>query len=38
MNPAALILWLVSWGVIAAVTVWCFWKLLTEDQDLSDEP
>ena len=32
MNPMAIVLWLVSWGVIAGTTVWCFYRLLTEDK------
>lgn len=37
MNPSALVFWLLSWGVIAGVTVWCFWKLLSGDSDVSRE-
>jgi len=30
LNPSAAILWLLSWGVIAVTTVWCFYLMLTE--------
>ena len=30
MNPMAVVLWLVSWGVIVVTTVWCFYRMLVE--------
>ena len=30
MNPMAAVLMVLSWGIIAVTTVWCFYRLLTE--------
>jgi hypothetical protein len=32
MNPMAVVLWLVSWGVIITTVSWCFYRMLTEDK------
>ena len=34
MNPWAAVLLIVSWGVIISTTIWCFYKMLTEDRKL----
>lgn len=30
LNPSAAVLLVISWGVIAVTTVWCFYRMLTE--------
>lgn len=30
MNLSAAVMWIISWGVIATTTFWCFYKMLTE--------
>lgn len=29
LNPSAALLLIVSWGVIAVITVWCYYRMLT---------
>ena len=31
LNPWAAVLLTISWGAIIATTIWCFYRMLTED-------
>lgn len=38
MNPLALVFWLGSWGIIAGVTIWCFYRMITEKRTPPETP
>jgi hypothetical protein len=38
LNPSAAFLLIVSWGVIAVTTVWCFYRMMVEGRRAKNRP